>query len=226
MCGNRRTEKRFGRHANAPRNRCRRRRSAASAPAMGLAPCRQRNEKKRKDAPAFAQTASEPSQTPQTPRTQRQAKTGKKTKRKGGSGQKRSKRPEATEKKGRCSGTSLVSRILFRGRDARDDDHSSRTMLAHRLKPSTRSRNRADPCGCLFDVAPRRDCPFHPVRRPTRLCCSNPRLAAERRYLLRCPAESGLSSRGLTPPTIARGTPAAGALLYLTGRRLSSARGA
>ncbi len=103
-------------------------------------------------------------------------------------------RREREREKGCCSGTSPISRILFR-REPDDGDHSSRTTLARRLKPSTRSRNRAGPCGCLFDVAPRRDCPFHPVRRPTRLCCSNPRLTAERRYLLRCPAESGLSSR-------------------------------
>ena len=32
--------------------------------------------------------------------------------------------------------------------------------------------------GCLFDVAPRRDCPFHPTLTPARLCCSNPYLAA------------------------------------------------
>lgn len=31
-------------------------------------------------------------------------------------------------------------------------------------------------------------------RYKTRLCCSDPRLTAERRYLLRCPVQSGPSS--------------------------------
>ena len=54
--------------------------------------------------------------------------------------------------------------------------------------------------GCLFGVAARRDCPFHPVRRrdagPTRLCCSDPHLTVDRCYLLRRSAQSGRSSRG------------------------------
>ena len=54
--------------------------------------------------------------------------------------------------------------------------------------------------GCLFGVAPRRDCPFHPasVRTPTRLCCSDPHLTVDRCYLLRRSAESGRSSRRRT----------------------------
>ena len=127
-----------------------------------------------------------------TPENRKRRKSKKKSR---GLGAKtRGEREEREREKGCCSGTSPISRILFR-REPDDGDHSSRTTLARRLKPSTRSRNRAGPCGCLFDVAPRRDCPFHPVRRPTRLCCSNPRLTAERRYLLRGPAETGHSSR-------------------------------
>ena len=54
--------------------------------------------------------------------------------------------------------------------------------------------------GCLFGVAPRRDCPFHPasVRTPTRLCCSDPHLTVDRCYLLRRSTESGRSSRRRT----------------------------
>ena len=37
---------------------------------------------------------------------------------------------------------------------------------------------------------------------PARLCCSDPHLAAGRRYLLRCPAESGLSSCKTILPAI------------------------
>jgi hypothetical protein len=62
--------------------------------------------------------------------------------------------------------------------------------------------------GCLFGVAARRDCPFHPVRRrdagPTRLCCSDPHLTVDRCYLLRRSVQSGRSSRGAWPPAIAR----------------------
>jgi len=64
--------------------------------------------------------------------------------------------------------------------------------------------------GCLFGVAARRDCPFHPVRRrnagPTRLCCSDPHLTVDRCYLLRRSVQSGRSSRGTRPPAIARRT--------------------
>jgi hypothetical protein len=63
--------------------------------------------------------------------------------------------------------------------------------------------------GCLFDVAPRRDCPFHPCApkaRKTRLCCSDPHLTVGRCYLLRCSVESGRSSRRMTLPAIARRT--------------------
>ena len=50
--------------------------------------------------------------------------------------------------------------------------------------------------GRLFGVAPRRDCPFHPALivtndAPARLCCSDPHLAVDRCYLLRCSVESG-----------------------------------
>ena len=62
--------------------------------------------------------------------------------------------------------------------------------------------------GCLFGVAARRDCPFHPSRRrnagPTRLCCSDPHLSVGRCYLLRRSVQSGRSSRGAWPPAIAR----------------------
>src|SRR5690349_13008474 len=61
---------------------------------------------------------------------------------------------------------------------------------------------------CLLGVAPRRDWPFHPssslcanrmqqavgTRNWARLCSSDPRLTADGRYPLRCPAESRLSS--------------------------------
>jgi hypothetical protein len=64
--------------------------------------------------------------------------------------------------------------------------------------------------GCLFGVAARRDCPFHPARcsdiGPTRLCCSDPHLTVDRCYLLRRSAQSGRSSRGTRPPAIARRT--------------------
>jgi hypothetical protein len=64
--------------------------------------------------------------------------------------------------------------------------------------------------GCLFGVAARRDCPFHPARRrnarPTRLCCSDPHLTVDRCYLLRRSVQSGRSSRGAGPPAIARRT--------------------
>ena len=39
---------------------------------------------------------------------------------------------------------------------------------------------------------------------PARLCCSNPRLAADRCYLLRRPAESGLSSDRTKLPAVIR----------------------
>ena len=58
--------------------------------------------------------------------------------------------------------------------------------------------------GCLFGVAPRRDCPFHPpasrlrASKGTRLCCSDPHLTVDRCYLLRRSAESGRSSRRRT----------------------------
>jgi hypothetical protein len=64
--------------------------------------------------------------------------------------------------------------------------------------------------GCLFGVAPRRDCPFHPpaprlrASQETRLCCSDPHLAVDRCYLLRRSSESGRSSRRRTcqrPPS-------------------------
>lgn len=63
--------------------------------------------------------------------------------------------------------------------------------------------------GCLFGVAPRRDCPFHPARtpprkrdagpQPTRLCCSDPHLTVGRCYLLRRSVESGRSSWDRSP---------------------------
>ncbi len=56
-------------------------------------------------------------------------------------------------------------------------------------------------CQGLFGLAPRRDCPFHPPHLSnslkgagTRLCGSNPPLARDGDYPLRCPMESGLSS--------------------------------
>ena len=56
----------------------------------------------------------------------------------------------------------------------------------------------------LFGIAARRDCPFHPKPKLpqtlTRLCCSNPHLTVERRYLLRCPLQSGRSSSAAFPP--------------------------
>src|SRR6476619_5529073 len=71
-----------------------------------------------------------------------------------------------------------------------------------RALPRASSHLPADSVGhvvvCLFGVAPRRDCPFHPAspRRTTqtRLCCSDPRLTADGCYPLRCPMESRLSS--------------------------------
>jgi hypothetical protein len=63
----------------------------------------------------------------------------------------------------------------------------------------------------LLGIAARRDCPFHPGcnffrnRIRTRLCCSDPHLAVDSRWLLRCPVQSGPSSsapfRALRPPS-------------------------
>ena len=105
--------------------------------------------------------------------------------------------------------TSRIQTVIPLGRASR---HGSSRLPA-------RSPSRVD--ACLFDVAPRRDCPFHPGLQnscfrndlffQTRLCCSDPRLTAGRRYLLRCSMESGLSS-----PRIRRA-----ATVWLASRRHS-----
>ena len=73
-------------------------------------------------------------------------------------------------------------------------DHSSSAPVARRLMPPTRSllpgRNQATAYLVLLPVEIAR----FTRTKPARLCCSNPRLTAGRRYLLRRPAESGLSS--------------------------------
>ena len=54
---------------------------------------------------------------------------------------------------------------------------------------------------------------------PARLCCSDPHLAAGRRYLLRCPAESGLSSCKTILPAISCPAAAGGTLRVFSPHR-------
>lgn len=83
--------------------------------------------------------------------------------------------------------------------DNKGDGHSSSTPLTRRLKPPTRNhlpgRNQAVAYLVLLPVEIAR----FTRTESARLCCSDPRLAAGRRYLLRCPAQSGLSSRDKYP---------------------------